>query len=65
MGEILDYFLAQPDEVRLFINKAVAAAGEEKAQVQVKTLIQEKLGDRYTERQVDHLVYAAMYMAFK
>jgi hypothetical protein len=66
MGSVLDYFHAQPEEVRLFIHEAMADAGQrDEAQVRVRTLIQEKFGDRYTEQEVGYLWYAALYMAFK
>jgi hypothetical protein len=66
MVDMIDYFHAQPEEVRRFIFKAMADAGQDdKRQVAVKQLIRDKFGDRYTEQEVRYLWHAALYMAFK
>src|SRR5262245_3549131 len=65
MGDSFDYFHAQPEEVKQVLVKTAAEADEGKVQATVRSFIEEKFAGRYTERQVQMLVYVAMYMAWK
>jgi hypothetical protein len=56
MSNVTDYFFAQPDDVQQVVLHAVRADGD-----RARTVIREKLGDRYTEEQLSRLWYAAAW----
>ena len=63
MGDITDYFEAQPDDVRRFILKAMSdAGGDGRDKASVRMLMQERFGDRYAVDQLDTLWTAALWI---
>ena len=58
MASVIDYFHAQPNDVQQVVLQAVEADRE-----RALTIIREKLGDSYTEKQLSFLWTAATWNA--
>lgn len=61
MGSVVDYFHAQPEDVRRFIFKVFNDVSYDE-RWHTESLLQEHLRDRYTEEEIHQLWYAAVWM---